>query len=88
MSGDAGHFNDPGALARLKSSGADVLGDALRRGTPGETEDACASPSQMGEDEVARDEVMRSGSVEAWHREGLGGNRLSRRMRRGPGPLR
>jgi len=88
MSRDAGHFDSPGALARLKSSGADVLGAAWRRGTPGKTEDAWASPSEMGEDEVARDEVMRSGSVEARHREGLGGMRLSRRMRRGPVPLR
>jgi hypothetical protein len=37
---------------------------------------------------VARDEVMRSGSVEAWRRQGPGGNRPSRWMRRGRGSLR
>ena len=61
MSRDAGHFENPGALARLKSSGADVRGDDWHRGTPVRTEDAWPSPSQVGEDEVARDEVMRSG---------------------------
>jgi len=40
MSGDAGHFNDPGALARLKSGGADVRDDDWHRETPVRTEDA------------------------------------------------
>ena len=80
MSCDAGHFENPGALARLKNSGADVRGDDWHRGTPGRTEDAWPSPSQVGEDEVARDEVMRNGSVEAWRNRGLGGNRMSRWM--------
>ncbi len=65
MNCDAGHFENSGALARLKSSGADVRGDVRHRGTRVGTEKAWLSPSQMGEDEVARDEVMRSGSVGA-----------------------
>jgi hypothetical protein len=40
MSCDAGHFDSPGALARLKSSGADVPGDGWHRETPVKTEDA------------------------------------------------
>ena len=65
MNCDAGHFENPGALARLKSSGADVRGDDWHRGTPVRTEDAWPSPSQVGEDEVARDEVMRGSSGRA-----------------------
>ena len=42
----------------------------------------------MGEDEVARDEVMRSGSVGARPRQDPEGNRLNRWMRRAPGSLR
>ena len=61
MNGEAGHYENPGALARLKNSGADVRGDDWHRGTPVRTEDAWPSPSRVGEDEVARDEVMRSG---------------------------
>jgi hypothetical protein len=78
MSCDAGHFENPGVLARLKNSGADVCGDDWHWGTRGGTENAWPSPSQVGEDEVARDEVMRNGSVEAWSNRGLGGNRMSR----------
>ena len=77
MSCEAGHYENPGALARLKSSGADSRGDDWRRGTPVRTEDAWPSPSQVGEDEVAWSEVMRSGSVEARRRQGLGGDRPS-----------
>jgi hypothetical protein len=42
----------------------------------------------MGEDEVARDEVMRSSSVGAGPRQDPEGNRLSRWKRRAPGSLR
>jgi len=42
----------------------------------------------MGEDEVARDEVMRSGSVGARPRQDPEGNRLNRWMRDAPGSLR
>jgi hypothetical protein len=38
MNCDAGHFKNPGALARLKSSGANVRGDDWRRGVPVRTE--------------------------------------------------
>ena len=78
MNCDAGHFENPGALARLKNSNAHVRGDDWQRGATVRTEAAYPSPSQVGEDEVARDEVMRSGSVEAWRRHGPGGNRPSR----------
>ena len=77
---EAGHFETPGVLARLKNSGADARGDDWHRGTRGGTEDAWPSPSQVGEDEVARDEVMQNGSVEARRNRGVGGNRLSRWM--------
>ena len=88
MNREAGHFENPGALARLKSSGADVRGDDWHQGTPVRTEDAWPSPSQVGEDEVARDEVMRSGAVVASRSHGLRGRRLSRWMRRGLGAPR
>ena len=88
MNCDAGHFKNPGALARLKSNDANVGGGDWHRGTRVMTADAWPSPSQVGEDEVARDEVMRSGSVEAWRRQGPRGNRPSRWMRRGRGSLR
>ena len=42
----------------------------------------------MGEDEVARDGVMRSSSVGAGPRQDPEGNRLSRWKRRAPGSLR
>jgi len=71
MSCEAGHFENPGAPARLTNSGANVRGDDLHRGTPVRTEDAWPSPSQVGEDEVARDEVMRSGAVDASRSQGL-----------------
>ena len=85
---EAGHFESPGALARLKNSGAAMLGDDWHRATPVRTEDAWPSPSRVGEDEVARDEVMRSGVVDASRSHGLRGKRLSRRMQRGLGSLR
>jgi hypothetical protein len=88
MSCDAGHFENPGALARLKNSGASGNGDDWHRGARGRTGDAWPSPSQVGEDEVARDEVMRGSAVEAWRSRGLGRNRSSRWMRRGSGALR
>jgi len=78
MKGDAGHFENPGALPRLKNTGANGSADDWHRGTRARTGDAWPSPSQVGEDEAARDEVMRNGSVEAWRSRGLGGNRLSR----------
>jgi hypothetical protein len=80
MSCEAGHFETPGVLARLRNSGGDVRGEDWHRGTRGRTEDARPSPSQVGEDEVTRDEVMRNGSVEAWRSRGLRGNRMSRWM--------
>jgi hypothetical protein len=40
MSCDAGDFENPGALARLKSGGADVRDDDWQRGTPVRTQDA------------------------------------------------
>ena len=65
MRRDTGHFEDPGALARLKSSDANVGGGDWHRGTRVMTEVAWPSPSQVGEDEVALDEVMRSPSGRA-----------------------
>ena len=65
MSRDAGHFENPGALARLKSSDANAGGGDWHRGTRVMTEDAWPSPSQVGEDEVALDEVMRGSSGRA-----------------------
>ncbi len=61
MNCEAGHFENPGALARLKNSGANGSGDDWHRGTRARTEDAWPSPSRAGEDEAARDEVMRNG---------------------------
>jgi hypothetical protein len=88
MDCEAGHFENPGALALLKNSGADERGDDWHQGTRVRTEDTWPSPSQVGEDEVARDEVMRIGSVEAWRTRGLRGKRLSRWMGRGRGSPR
>jgi hypothetical protein len=65
MSCDAGHFENPGALARLKSNGANVGGGDWHRGTRVMTEEAWPSPSQVGEDEVALDEVTRGSSGRA-----------------------
>jgi len=65
-----------------------VRGDDWHRGRPVRTGDARPSPSQVGEDEVARDEVMRGGVVDASRSHGLRGRRLSRRMQRGLGSLR
>ena len=65
MSRDAGHFENPGVLARLKSNAANVGGGDWHRGTPVMTADAWPSPSQVGEDEVALDEVMRGSSGRA-----------------------
>ena len=62
---EAEHFENPGALARLKSSGANVSGSDWHRGRPVETENVWPSPSQVGEDEVALDEVMRGSSGRA-----------------------
>ena len=56
---EAGHFENPGALARLKSNDANVGGGDWHRGTRVMTAGAWPSPSQVGEDEVALDEVMR-----------------------------
>ena len=78
MNSEPVHLGNPGALARLKSSGGNVRGNDWQRGASVGNEDARPSPSQVGEDEVARDEVMRSGSVEAWRRHGPGGNGPSR----------
>jgi len=78
MNCDAGHFENPGVQERLKSSGADMRGDDRHQGTRVRTEDAGPGPSQVGEDEAARDETMRSGPIEAWRSRGLGGDRLSR----------
>jgi hypothetical protein len=61
MNCEAGYFENPGALARLKNSGANGSGDDWHRGTRARTEDAWPSPSRAGEDEAARDEVMRNG---------------------------
>ena len=65
MSREAGHFENPGALARPKSSDANEGGGGWHRGTRVMTEDAWASPSQVGEDEVVLDEVMRGSSARA-----------------------
>jgi hypothetical protein len=65
MSRDAGHFESPGVLARLKSDHANVGGGAWHRGTRVMTEEVWPSPSQVGEDEVALDEVMRGSSGRA-----------------------
>ena len=65
MSRDAGHFENPGALARLKSNDAKVGGGDWHRETRVMTEEAWPSPSQVGEDEVALDEVMRGSSGRA-----------------------
>ena len=65
MNGDAGHFENPGVLARLKSNDANVGGGDWHRRTPVMTADAWPSPSQVGEDEVALDEVMRGSSGRA-----------------------
>ena len=53
MNCDAGHFKNPGALVRLKISGANVRGDDWHREASVRTEGGCPSPSQVGEDEVA-----------------------------------
>ena len=73
MNCEAGHFENPGALARLKNSGANWSGDDWHRGTRVRIEDAWPSPSRVGEDEVARDEAMRSGVVDASLSQGLRG---------------
>jgi hypothetical protein len=70
MSRDAGHFENPGVLARLKSNAANVGGGDWHRGTPVMTADAWPSPSQVGEHEVALDEVMRGSSGRAWRCRG------------------
>ena len=88
MSCEAGHFETPGVLARLKNSGADVRSDDWHRGTRGRSEDAWPSPSQVGEDEVARDEVMRSGAGDASRSDGPRERRLSRWIGRELGSLR
>ena len=43
----------------LKNSGADVRSDDWHRGTRGRSEDAWPSPSQVGEDEVLRNDSLR-----------------------------
>ena len=70
MSRDAGHFENPGALAQLKSNDANVGGGDWHRGAPVMTADAWPSPSRVGEDEVALDEVMRGSSGRAWRCRG------------------
>ena len=65
MNCDAGHFENPGALARLKSSGANVGGGDWHRGTRVMTEEAWPSPSQVGEDDGDLDEVTRGSSGRA-----------------------
>ncbi len=65
MSREAGHFENPGALARLKSNDANAGGGDWHQGTRVMTEDAWPSPSHVGEDEVALDEVMRGSSGRA-----------------------
>jgi hypothetical protein len=88
MSCEAGNFENPGALARLKNSSANGNGDDWHRGSRVRTEDAWPSPSQVGEDEVAREEVMRSGAGDASRSDGPRGRRLSRWIRRELGSLR
>jgi hypothetical protein len=46
------------------------IGEALHLGTRETTESPCPSPSQVGEDEEAGDDVMRGGSGDAGHRSG------------------
>jgi len=65
LSRDAGQFENPGALARLKSNDANVSGGDWHRGTRVMTADALPSPSQVGEDEVALSEVMLGSSGRA-----------------------
>ena len=81
---EPGHFENPGALGRLKSSDANVGGGDWHRGTRVMTEEAWPSPSQVGEDEVGLDEVMRgdSGRAVALPRRSKG-LRVSRAVRWG-----
>ena len=57
MGCEAGHFENPGDWTRLIAVGADGNADGLHPGTKVPTENAWPSPSQVGEDEVSRDEV-------------------------------